>query len=682
METETYAFSADINQLLSLIINTIYSNKEVFLREIISNSSDALNKIRYQSLTDSTCLDSDPNLEISISFDHENKILTITDTGIGMTKDELINNLGTIASSGTKKFIENISATKDVNLIGQFGVGFYSAYLVANKVSVVSKNNSDDQYIWESEGNGSFSIAKDESGNKLNRGTSLMLHLKDDMHDYLEESKIRELVKTHSNFIDFPIKVQSTKTREVEVESEITDEKEVSVDEKEVSVDDQNEEKKDPPKKETRTETYTEFEQLNKTKPIWTRNPKDITDEEYSDFYKSITGDYDNHLDHLHFSVEGQVDFKALLYIPKRAPYDLFDGQNKKKSDIKLYVKKVFITDDFEELVPEYLKFVRGVIETDDVPLNISRETLQQNKLMKIIGKNIVKKILEMFTTISDDSEKFRIFYEQYSKHIKLGVHEDTTNRVKLASLLRYETSKSDGDLISLDEYIENMQESQSNIYYITSDSVKSIQGSPFLDYFKTKEYEVLYLVDPLDEYITQQLKDYKDKKLLCITKENIELNKNDSEKEEQEKFNQEYKPVCDYIKSVLTDEVEKVVVSNRLVNYPCLLSTSEFGWTANMQRIAKAQTFGKQDMMQYMMGKKILEISPQHEIIKKMKSRLDSDSSVDMKDLVKLLYDLSLQSSGFTIENSSDFIKRVLNLINNDLTLFKSDNLEEIIAN
>jgi molecular chaperone HtpG len=679
METETYAFSADINQLLSLIINTIYSNKEVFLREIISNSSDALNKIRYQSLTDSTCLDSDPNLEISISFDHENKILTIADSGIGMTKDELINNLGTIASSGTKKFIENISATKDVNLIGQFGVGFYSAYLVANKVSVVSKNNGDDQYIWESEGNGSFSIAKDESEDKLNRGTKLMLHLKDDMHDYLEESKIRELVKTHSNFIDFPIKVQSTKTREVEVETETTDE---TKDEKEVTVDDEDEEKKEPPKKETRTETYTEFEQLNKTKPIWTRNPKEITDEEYSDFYKSITGDYDNHLEHLHFSVEGQVDFKALLYIPKRAPYDLFDGQNKKKSDIKLYVKKVFITDDFEELVPEYLKFVRGVIETDDVPLNISRETLQQNKLMKIIGKNIVKKILEMFTSISDDSEKFRIFYEQYSKHIKLGVHEDTTNRVKLASLLRYETSKSDGDLISLDEYIENMQEGQSSIYYITSDSIKSIQGSPFLDYFKSKEYEVLYLVDPLDEYITQQLKDYKDKKLLCITKENIELNNNDIEKEEQEKFNQEYKPVCDYIKSVLSDEVEKVVVSNRLVNYPCLLSTSEFGWTANMQRIAKAQTFGKQDMMQYMMGKKILEISPQHEIIKRMKSRLDSDSSADMKDLVKLLYDLSLQSSGFTIENSSDFIKRVLNLINNDLTLFKSDNLEEIIAN
>ena len=287
---------------------------------------------------------------------------------------------------------------------------------------------------------------------------------------------------------------------------------------------------------------------------------------------------------------------------------------------------------------------------------------------MKIIGKNIVKKVLEMFSTVSDDSEKFRIFYEQYSKHIKLGVHEDTTNRNKLAGLLRYETSRSDGDLISLDEYIENMKEGQTNIYYMTSDSIKSIQNSPFLDYFKSKEYEVLFLVDPLDEYITQQLRDYKEKKLLCITKENVDLNANDAEKQEHEKNNTEFKGVCDYIKSVLSDEVEKVVVSNRLEKYPFLLSTSEFGWTANMQRIAKAQTFGKQDMMQFMMGKKILEISPKHEIVQKMKSRLELNSESDMKDLVRLLYDLALQSSGFNIENSTDFISRVLNLVSHDL--------------
>jgi molecular chaperone HtpG len=665
METETYAFSADINQLLSLIINTIYSNKEVFLRELISNSSDALNKIRYQSLTEPTCLDTNPNLEINILFDHDKKVLTIMDSGIGMTKDELINNLGTIASSGTKKFIENLTS-KDVSLIGQFGVGFYAAYLVADRVSVVSKNNSDEQYIWESEGNGTFTISKDESSEKLLRGTKIMLHMKDDMQDYLEESRIRDLVKKHSNFIDFPINIQAQKTREYEVETEEKDEN-----------GDLKKDENGEIKKETKSESYTEMEQLNKTKPLWTRNPKEITEEEYSEFYKSLTGDYDTYLDHLHFSVEGQVDFKALLFIPKRAPYDLFDGQTKRKSELKLYVKKVFITDDFEDLIPEYLKFVKGVIETDDVPLNISREMLQQNKIMKIIGKNIVKKVLEMFSSVSDDSEKFRIFYEQYSKHIKLGVHEDTTNRNKLASLLRYETSRSDGDLISLDEYIENMKEGQTNIYYMTSDSVKSIQNSPFLDYFKSKEYEVLYLVDPLDEYITQQLRDYKEKKLLCITKENVDLNANDAEKEEHEKNNTEFKGVCDYIKSVLNDEVEKVVVSNRLEKYPFLLSTSEFGWTANMQRIAKAQTFGKQDMMQFMMGKKILEISPKHEIVQKMKSRLELNSESDMKDLVRLLYDLALQSSGFNIENSTDFISRVLKLVNHDLNNISEKNID-----
>ena len=665
METETYAFSADINQLLSLIINTIYSNKEVFLRELISNSSDALNKIRYQSLTEPTCLDTNPNLEINILFDHDKKVLTIMDSGIGMTKDELINNLGTIASSGTKKFIENLTS-KDISLIGQFGVGFYAAYLVADRVSVVSKNNSDEQYIWESEGNGTFTIAKDESSEKLLRGTKIMLHMKDDMQDYLEESRIRDLVKKHSNFIDFPINIQAQKTREYEVETEEKDEN-----------GDLKKDENGEIKKETKSESYTEMEQLNKTKPLWTRNPKEITEEEYSEFYKSLTGDYDTYLDHLHFSVEGQVDFKALLFIPKRAPYDLFDGQTKRKSELKLYVKKVFITDDFEDLIPEYLKFVKGVIETDDVPLNISREMLQQNKIMKIIGKNIVKKVLEMFSSVSDDSEKFRIFYEQYSKHIKLGVHEDTTNRNKLASLLRYETSRSNGDLISLDEYIENMKEGQTNIYYMTSDSVKSIQNSPFLDYFKSKEYEVLYLVDPLDEYITQQLRDYKEKKLLCITKENVDLNANDAEKEEHEKNNTEFKGVCDYIKSVLNDEVEKVVVSNRLEKYPFLLSTSEFGWTANMQRIAKAQTFGKQDMMQFMMGKKILEISPKHEIVQKMKSRLELNSESDMKDLVRLLYDLALQSSGFNIENSTDFISRVLNLVSHDLNNITGKNTD-----
>ena len=647
-EIEQYAFSADINQLLGLIINAVYSNKEVFVRELISNASDALNKIRYESLTDTKSLDSDNNLDIKISFDKKNRILTFRDSGIGMTKDELINNLGTIASSGTKKFLESIAASKDMQLIGQFGVGFYSAYLVADKVVVISKNNNDEQYSWESQGNGTFSVQKETNNYDLQRGTIMNLYLKEDMNEYLEESTILSLIKKHNQFIEFPIYLETQKTREITVENQVTD------------VENQE------PKK--ITENYVEFEQVNKDKPLWSRNPKEVTEDEYTEFYKSLTGDYDSYLDVSHFNVEGQVEFKGLLYIPKRSPIDLFDGQTKRKGMIKLYSRKVFITDDCEDLLPEYMKFMRGVIETEDIPLNISRETLQQNKILKVIGKNIIKKAFEMFSRISNDPDNFRIFYEQYNKSIKLGIHEDATYRNKLTPLLRYETSNSNGDQISLDDYVDNMKDDQSSIYYITAESVKSISNSPFLEKLKNKNFEVIYMCDPLDEYVTQQLKDYKDKKLVCITKENIELSLNDAEKEEFEHAKSEYKNVCDFIKSTLSDEVEKVVVSNKLSDSPCILSTSEYGWTANMQRILKAQTFNRPEM-NYMMGRKVLEINPNNRIIQKIKFRLDSEQ-IDSKltDLVSLLYDITLQSSGFTLENPSSFSNKILKLIDNDL--------------
>jgi len=657
MELETYAFSADINQLLSLIINAVYSNKEVFLRELISNSSDALNKIRYESLTNPTCMDSDNNLEIKISFDKEKKILMIRDTGIGMTKDELVNNLGTIASSGTKKFLESLSANKDLPLIGQFGVGFYSAYLVSDKVVVVAKHNDDDQYSWESTGNGTFSVQKDETNYDLKRGTIMMLHLKEDMLEYLDENTIKNLIKKHNQFIEFPIYLECQKTREVEVEDNVED------------VNDEVKPEDEPKETKKITETYYEFDQLNKEKPIWTRNPKEVSEEEYTEFYKSLTGDYESYLDVLHFNVEGQVEFKGILYIPKRSPIDLFDGQTKRKGMVKLYSRKVFITDDCEDLVPEYLKFVRGVIETQDIPLNISRETLQQNKILKIIGKNILKKIFDMFNKISDDPDKFRIFYEQYNKSIKLGINEDSTNRNKLTSYLRYETTTSNGDQISFDDYIENMKSEQPAIYYITAESIKAVANSPFLEKLKSKSYEVIYMCDPLDEYVTQQVKDYKDKKIVCITKENIDLNDSENEKEAFEKAKNEYKNVCDFIKSTLSDEVEKVIVSNKLAESPCVLSTSDFGWTANMQRILKAQTFNRPEM-NYMMGRKILEINPNNKIIQKIKSRLDSELiDQNLNDLVSLLYSVTLQSSGFTIEDPSKFTNKVLDLIDNNLS-------------
>lgn len=667
MDTETYAFSADINQLLSLIINAVYSNKEVFLRELLSNASDALNKVRYESLTNTQILDYEPNLHIKISFDKANRVLMIRDTGIGMTKDELINNLGTIANSGTKKFLESLTTTNDLKLIGQFGIGFYSAFLVTDKVVVVSKNGSNDQYMWESTGNGTFVVQPDTSDYNLNRGTIMMLHLKDDMVEFLEESRILNLIKKHNQFTEFPIYLETCKTRQVPDTTHEQDNQEQQTDDS-VKLEDVDDSVQDDKPETTKTETYYEFEQVNKDKPIWSRNAKEVTEEEYTDFYKSFTNDHDSPLDYTHFSVEGQVEFKGLLYIPKRSPIDLFDGQTKRKGMIKLYSRKVFITDDCEELLPEYMKFMRGVIETDDIPLNISRETLQQNKILKVIGKNIIKKSLDMFNKISEDSDKFKIFYEQYSKSIKLGIHEDSTYRNKLTPLLRYETVNSSGDLISLDDYVENMKDNQSSIYYFTGESVKSIANSPFLEKFRTKNYDVVYMCDPLDEYITQQVKDYKDKKLVCITKENIDFNDDESDKEEFERMKVEYKSVCDFIKSTLSNDVEKVVVSNKLSESPCVLSTSEYGWTANMQRLLKAQTFNKPEM-NYMMGRKVMEINPHNRIIQKIKYRLDNEQMDNqLTDLVSLLYDVTLQSSGFTLEDPSKFSHRILNLIDNGL--------------
>ena len=681
-QSETYAFSADINQLLSLIINTFYSNKEVFLRELVSNASDALDKIRYQSLTDSEVLNTEPNFEIRISFDKENKRLIIQDTGIGMTKDDLIKNLGTIAKSGTKAFIESITAGADISMIGQFGVGFYSAYLVADRVEVISKNNADEQYKWISTAGGSFNVVRDSSI-ELKRGTCIMLYLKEDMLNYLEESEIKRLIKKHNQFIDYPIYLQTLKSRTVQDEKVDEETKDETKDETEEQTKVEDVDEKETQKTESKTETYNEWEHLNQEKPLWTRNAKDITQEQYASFYKTISGDYEEHLDVSHFSVEGQLEFKGILYIPKRAPNDMFDTSMKKPNNVKLYVRRVFITDNCEDIVPEYLRFIKGVIDSEDLPLNISRESLQQNKIMKVIKKNIMKKCLEMFSSMSEDTEKYNKFYEQFGKNIKLGVHEDSVNRSKLSSFLRYESSKSNSELTSLDEYVARMEEGQKGIYYITGESKKAIIHSPFLEKLRKKNIEVLYMVEPLDEYVSQQLKDYNNHKLICITKENLELSE-DENKESLETTKKDFDKVCSYMKTVLGDDIEKVVVSNRLDSSPCVLVTGEYGWTANMQRIMKAQALSSKDMG-FMMSKKTLEINPNNNIIKRIKDKLDSDQneSKTLNDLIHLLYDVTLQSSGFTLDDPSTFSNRILKLINIGLGVEEeTEDVEDINSN
>jgi heat shock protein 90kDa beta len=718
---ETYEYQAEVSRLMDIIINSLYQNKDIFLRELISNASDALDKIRFLALTDPEQLGEGDNaeLEIRVSFDADSNTITLRDRGVGMTKQELITNLGTVAKSGTAQFMEAMQAGADSNLIGQFGVGFYSVYLVADRVRVVSKNNDDNQYVWESTADATFTVAEDPRGNTLGRGTEITLFLKEDAAEMCNESKLRDLLKRYSEFITFPIYLETTKTEEVEVPVE--EDEEATTEEEEAKETTEEEEEEDKPKTRTETRTSKEWELVNDQKAIWQRSREEITDAEYKGFYKAISKDYEDPLAWTHFSAEGEIEFRAILFVPGVAAYDMYDNYYSKKSSLRLYVRRVLISDEFEDMVPRYLSFIKGVVDSDDLPLNVSRETLQQAKVLKVMGKKLVRKALEMIRQIAKDedsakeelkakeekrkeegekapedeeedaadeeataalkekSNKYLKFWKQYGKSLKLGVIEDSSNRSKLAKLLRFQTSKSKGedDLVSLEQYVARMKSWQKQIYFIAGESVEQVEDSPFLEALKAKDLEVIYMVDPIDEYAVQNLPEFDGHRLQSITKENLKFgDEEDADKKRMEMYAAKYDKLVSQLTKLYGDKVEKVVVSNRVQAAPAIIVTSQYGYSANMERIMRSQAFADPSRAKYLSSKKTLEINPRHPIVSSLATRAAAADELDeeTKNLANALYDTALLNSGFQMADTKEFASRMYRLMQTGMNL---DSLE-----
>eukprot|EP00586_Coscinodiscus_wailesii_P001353 CAMPEP_0172477826 /NCGR_PEP_ID=MMETSP1066-20121228/1307_1 /TAXON_ID=671091 /ORGANISM="Coscinodiscus wailesii, Strain CCMP2513" /LENGTH=750 /DNA_ID=CAMNT_0013236761 /DNA_START=107 /DNA_END=2359 /DNA_ORIENTATION=+ len=670
-ESETYEFQAEVGRVMDIIINSLYSDRDVFLRELVSNAADACDKKRFLSITADSSESAAAEPEIKIKSDKTNQKLIIEDSGVGMTRQELINNLGNIAQSGTKKFLEALGENKqNINLIGQFGVGFYSSFLVADKVRVVTKSMTDGKvYSWESDATGgSYTISEVEDDPfESNSGTRLEMTLKEDAFEYMEADKLGNLLTKYSEFIEFPISLWKEKTEyesvpDVEANKELKEGEEA--------------------KMKTVPKTVEGFELMNTQKPIWLRSPKDVTEEEYKEFYKTaFKMGYDEKMAHTHFSLEGSVECKALLYVPGMLPFELSkDMFDENASNLRLYVKRVFINDKFDEMIPRWLKFIKGVVDSDDLPLNVGREILQKSKVLNIIRKRLIKKSLDMINEITkdEDESKYIMFWNNFGKYLKVGVVEDDLHRFEIAPLLRFFSSSSEEEYRSLEDYEGDMKEGQKSIYYITADSKAKASKSPILEKVTSKGYEVLYMVEPLDEICVQSLARFRDYDLVDITKEGLDIGE-DEEKEESkktvEKLNEEFKPVLEYMETLLGGKIKKATMTTLLKSSPAALVQGEYGMSPSMQKYMKAQSvaLGDSSMPMGNMNQAVLELNPENPIVKDLQRMVEMEQN-EKENFGMLIYDVAAMTSGYEIEDTGDFATRVMKLMNSEAVADEAD--------
>lgn len=749
---EKFNFNVEVTRLMDIIINSLYTNKEVFIRELISNASDACDKARFLAVKNPDYLGENKDLKIIIETDRDARTFSIIDTGVGMTKNDLVKNLGTIAKSGTTAFIEAISKGNSLNLIGQFGVGFYSTYLVSNKVVVTSKNNDDSQHVWVSTAGSSFTVSKDPRGDTLGRGTKITLYLKEDSVEFCETDTVRKNIKKYSEFIDYPIymKINKTYTEEEEIDEPENEtdtsankteteeanktEEEKKDDDLEITEEKKDEEKKEEKKKKTRSVTKWrwDYELINENKPIWLRDKKEITKEEYNKFFKALTKDSEDPLAYDHGKLEGEVNFRYILYIPAKRPYDLFDNYYGKSSALKLYVRRVLVSEEFEELMPRYLNFIKGVVDSDDLPLNVSREQLQQYKMIKVMSNKLVKASIQIMIKMAvekdvdddddddDDEEegdeeeegeeeeeekkdeeeekkdeekkdeekkdekkkenKYSKFFENYGKNIKLGVIEDIQNRNKLAKLLRFYSTNNTDEYTGLDDYIKRMKPKQEQIFYIAGEDKETLAKSPLIQRILEKGGEVLLLDDPIDEFCVQNLAEYEKKKLKNVAKGELKLWDEDDEieKKKEKKIKEEFKKLIDWWKKLLEKKVENIDISKRLIDTPCIIVSTEHGYSASMERIQKAQAFATQDKAtaQYLYGKKTMEINPSHPAIKQLRELVveNENPGPDAEDTALLLFESAMLESGYSLPDPHDFAVRMDRVLKHNLDIRRDE--------